>query len=538
MPIDIGGKVVGAKQTFDIRGLFEQVLTELRGTWRFRWHGLVLAWCLFALGALVTFVLPNKYQASSEVYADTEALMNPLLRGITVQPNVNQRLQVLTHTLLSRPNLKTIAQKSGLAVRATTPQQSENLLSTLASGIQINSAGARDLYTIAYRDKSRQTAKKVVQSILQVLMNNTLGANAQSTHTARQFLQQQVKDYSNKLNTAEAKMAKFEKANVGYIPNHGGGDYIARLQQAEQNLQSLENQKSTEIAQRKAMEKQMKGMATNSDSSAINPQVQSIDNEITADQQKRDALLLQYTSKYPNVVSLNRMIKELKTRRRKLEERAKSGSAMEVDSSNPVYQDMQKSLYSTQVKIQSLDSQISLQKKQIANLKSKVDRLTDVQMTLQKLTRNYDTTKKRYNQLLSRLDTAEISQSASMMGNNLKFRVISPPTAPVSPVSPKRRVLLVLVFLMSLAFGGGFAFVMHKIKPVFSSLWNLREMGDYPVLGSLSLLVSHKQRIRRRREIAGFVLGICLLVFFTGVGLALSGSLTHLVQHVFEVSKT
>jgi hypothetical protein len=227
------------------------------------------------------------------------------------------------------------------------------------------------------------------------------------------------------------------------------------------------------------------------------------------------------------------MIAQLKARRKALEKDAAGSSMMGVASDNPVYQEMQKSLYASQVSIQTLATQISLQKKQIADLKAKADRITGVQADLQRLTRNYDITKKQYDQLLSRLNTAQLSQDATQSGNNLKFRVINPPVVPLLPVSPKRGLLLLVVFVLALGIGGGFAFFLHKIKPVFVSIKGLREASDYPVLGAVSLIVSRTRREERRREVIGFCTGAGLLAVVLVVGFVLSGPLTHLVQHFF-----
>ena len=112
------------KPSFDLHELFQHVLLEARTAWRYRWHALIVAWCVMIVGALLVFGLPNKYAASAQVYADTEALTNPLLRGVAVQPDVRARLQIITQTLLSRPNLEAVADKTGLSLRATTPAES------------------------------------------------------------------------------------------------------------------------------------------------------------------------------------------------------------------------------------------------------------------------------------------------------------------------------------------------------------------------------------------------------------------------------
>jgi hypothetical protein len=194
---------------------------------------------------------------------------------------------------------------------------------------------------------------------------------------------------------------------------------------------------------------------------------------------------------------------------------------------------MQKSMYTTQVSIQTLATQIALQKQQIADLKNQSDKITDVQATLQQLTRNYDVTKKQYDQLLERSNTAQLSQDATQSGNNLKFRVINPPIVPLLPVSPNRGLLLLLVFVFALAIGGGFAWLLHKVTPVFVSLRGLQSFGDYPVLGAFSMIVTRSRREQQRRDVIGFCTGAGMLPLMLVLALAFDGSLARLVQHFF-----
>lgn len=520
-------------QSFDLHELLQYVLLEARAAWRFRWRALIVAWCVMIVGALLVFSLPNKYEASAQVYADTDALTNPLLRGVAVQPDVRERLQVVTHTLLSRPNLATVADRTGLSLRATTPAENDALLLKLGAAVSIKDAGTANLYNLSYNDSDRQMAQKVVQAFLQILMNDTVGANTASTTTAQNFLDQQVQDYGKRLSEAEAKLAAFQKSNVGYIPSQGGSSYFTRLQAAETQLQTLQVQYDTAVASRATTQQQMRAMATGSASSGIDPRTQEVDKQIAAYQQKLNALLLSYTEEYPDVTSARRMIAQLQARRAELQKNVASGSMMGVVSDNPVYQEMQKSMYTTQVSIQTLATQIGLQKRQIADLKSHADTITDVQATLQQLTRNYDVTKKQYDQLLERSNTAQLSQDATQSGNNLKFRVVNPPIAPLLPVSPNRGPLLLLVFAFAVALGGGFAYLLHKVTPVFVSLRDLQTYGDYPVLGTFSAIMSGAWRQEQRRNVLGFYTGAGLLPMALVLAFVFAGHLTRLVQHFF-----
>ena len=520
-------------ESFDLHELLQSVLTEARAAWPYRWRALIVAWCVILVGALLVFSLPNKYESSAQVYADTDALTNPLLRGVAVQPDVRARLQIVTHTLLSRPNLETVADKTGLSLRASTPADKEALLLKLGAAVQIRDAGAQNLYNLSYSDADRQMAQRVVQAFLQILVNDTVGANTASTTTAQNFLDQQVQDYGKRLSEAETKLADFQKANIGYIPSQGGSNYFTRLQAAETQLQTLQAQYDTAVASRATTQQQMRAMATGSASSGVDPRTQDVDKQIAAYQQQLNTLLLSYTDEYPDVTSTRRMIAQLQARRAALQKNVAGGSMMEVVSDNPVYQEMQKSMYTTQVDIQTLATQIGLQKQQIAGLKGDADKITDVQATLQQLTRNYNVTKKQYDELLERSNTAQLSQDATQSGNNLKFRVINPPSVPLVPASPNRGLLLLLVFGFAVAIGAGFAYLLHKITPVFVSLRDLQSSGDYPVLGAFSLIMSRSRHREQRRDVIGFCAGAGLLPIALVLAFAFDGHVARLVQHFF-----
>ena len=499
--------------SFDLHELVQQITLEMRAAWRYRWHALVVAWSVMIVGAMLVFSLPNQYASTAQVYADTNSLNNPLLRGIAVQPDLRGRLDVITRTLLSRPNLETVADKTGLSLRATTPAEKDALLEKLGAAVQIKGAGATNLYNIGYSDTDPAMAQKVVQAFVEILMNNTLGENTASTASAQNFLQQQVDDYNKRLNDAEQKLADFKKANLGSLPGQGGADYATRLQTAEARLQELEGQYAAAAAGQPIV---AGGRSSTSD----------LDKQIAAYKQKLEDLLLKYTDEYPDVVSTRRMIKQLEARRDTM--RRHPGRAAVAEAPRGTGRSNANSFSA-----RSLAAQVAAQKREIADLKANADKITDAQVTLQQLTRNYDVTRKQYDELMSRLNTAQLSQDATQSGNNLKFRVISPPIVPLLPDGPKRGLMLLAVFVLALGIGGAFGFFLHKIKPVFLSLKSLREFGDYPVIGTFSLVASSGRMEQRHREIVGFCTGVVLLAVVLALGLVFKAHFANMMQHVF-----
>ena len=102
----------------------------------------------------------------------------------------------------------------------------------------------------------------------------------------------------------------------------------------------------------------------------------------------------------------------------------------------------------------------------------------------------------------------------------MKVQVIDPPTAEFAPVAPRRALLILGALIASLAAGGGVAYLLHLVRPVFVSQRQLGAVTGLPVLGSVSMawLDQHRAALRGERlrcvwAMAGLVaLGVGILV--------------------------
>src|SRR5215470_8480041 len=99
-----------------------QLLFHMVMLWRRRWLVLGIAWPICLAGWLVVALLPSKYLATARIYVDTETLLSPLLKGIAVDVDMNQQIEVMQRTLLSRPNLQKVLRATELDLLIRTPQ--------------------------------------------------------------------------------------------------------------------------------------------------------------------------------------------------------------------------------------------------------------------------------------------------------------------------------------------------------------------------------------------------------------------------------
>ena len=98
--------------------LLRQVQSVLRGMWRFRWPAVIVAWVVAIVGVIVVFKIPDQYEASARIYVDTQSILKPLMAGLTVQPDVNQQVAMLSRTLISRPNIEKLIRRDVTHIEA------------------------------------------------------------------------------------------------------------------------------------------------------------------------------------------------------------------------------------------------------------------------------------------------------------------------------------------------------------------------------------------------------------------------------------
>ena len=168
----------------------------------------------------------------------------------------------------------------------------------------------------------------------------------------------------------------------------------------------------------------------------------------------------------------------------------------------------------------------------VADLRSRVNSIPEVEAELARLNRDYEVNKQQYDTLLQRLESAKISQSADQNTENVKFRIIEPPTMPVKPSGPIRPLLNTMVLLAALAGGIGLAVLLTQLHPTFTTREVLQKIAGIPVLGPLSLAFQNEfvPWYRRQSTLIGASAALLLVVYVLNIVLTepLRSALRHL----------
>ena len=132
----------------------QEILTKiagyLTGVWRFRWFALGLAWAIAIAGWIWVGQLPEKYESRARIHIDTNSLLRPLLRGLAIQPDIGQRVALVSRTLLSRPNMEKLMRMADLDLAINTDAEKEKVLQQLKDGVRFDADRRNSsLYSVA-----------------------------------------------------------------------------------------------------------------------------------------------------------------------------------------------------------------------------------------------------------------------------------------------------------------------------------------------------------------------------------------------------
>jgi polysaccharide chain length determinant protein (PEP-CTERM system associated) len=497
--------------------LFDLVLSQLKATWRYRWHAVVSAWVVALGGSTFVYLMPDYHVAYARVFVDTQSILRPLLSGLAVQPDVDQMVTMMGRTLVSRVNVQKVIDMTGMDAGLNTPAQREQLIARLTRELNVRSAGRENLYTITYADQDPKQAKRVVESLLTIFMQGSLGNKRKDSDSAQQFIEEQLRIYSEKLVAAENAVTEFKRRHLGLTPV-GGQDYYARLNEAKNALRHATLDLTAAVNSRDAIKRRLaddeatrahaaKGATAGTDS-PVDARIRSLERAL-------DNLRLTYTDEHPDVVATVRIIEQLKAQKEAEQAIAKPGAS---SPQGPVHQQLTVALASAEANVAATKARADEYTLRYNELQAAATAQPQVEAEYKQLTRDYEVIKARYDRLLERRESARISGDVEASDVVMSFRVVDPPQVPAGLKRPNRLRLTMMVAAAALGSGLGLAFLLGQMRPTFNDERTLREVTGLRVLGTVAMTWSAKQKTRRQLGLFAFVLSnLGLLAAFAAV---------------------
>lgn len=471
----------------------EELLQYVRLVYSHRWTALISAFAVCLVGWTIVAFLPNVYRVRATIQVERSSMLQPLLKGITVESDVASELAgMMRQTMLVPKSLEMIAREVGLGQGDEDKQEIEEFVGKMETDIDISSIqGKKGIYNVTYKYSDPVITQRVVEVLINRFLDSIVAAIRADFDNTRQIIDQQVGEYKAKVEAAGLRVKEFKKQHLDILSEDGRpyysrlveakGQYqeaILELREAEQELDSIREQPGT--LDFDAAKRDIGELPLHPD----DVRLQEAERALTELQRK-------FTDQHPDVIAAKRTIEELAEQGRRRQGLAidKSGSHLSKQDSlgaSPAYQAWKSLLTRAEAKVAGLRSRVGEYKRRVDELQAGISIVPQLEAELANLNREYIIQEDSYQKLVERRESAAISDKVER-ASDLKINLLEPAVVPTHPIKPNRLLLNTVVLALGIAAGIGLALLISLIDPVIYTRHDLRKITNLPVLGSISV---------------------------------------------------
>ncbi|NLI80375.1 MAG: hypothetical protein GX443_01635 [Deltaproteobacteria bacterium] len=492
-------------------------------------------------GAAFLKVSPRTYRASTLILLEPQSIPDSFVRS-TVTESVEGRLRTITQQIHSRTNLERIARDFKLdqalsdaeeddlirMVRRRIPflddwlssrQQKQsgsentmivNLVDQLRKNLQVairsgspgSGGSGREqslAFEISFEWKDPEIVAPLTNAVAFRFIEENLNAREEIAMSTTDFLKQETAVIRGELEARERELETFKKEHMGMLPDQLDSNLNVMNQLRDQLLnleRSLDHEKQQAIllrsqAQMARLEREALASTVRQEQARSGGTGAQRDQRMTSEQltsgslEELEAELRRlsslYTEKHPDIAALKRRIEKMKKEGR----RSEGGGAASV--SDTVSDRISLQLIPINANIESYKNQIREVEKQIQTYKQRVERTPQVEMELNKIVRDYETVKQRYDDLLKKKLDARLAEQMEKRKKGERFRVLDPAIKPPKPFKPDPMRIMAMALALGLGLGGGLAYLREMLDPRFYNPDEVESFLDVPVILSLPM---------------------------------------------------
>ncbi|MEO1014165.1 MAG: XrtA system polysaccharide chain length determinant [Pseudomonadota bacterium] len=486
---------------FDLSSIPQPAVRYGLGLWRRRWIVAGVAWLVALAIWFLIWLIPDKFESRAVVFVQTETILDPVLSGVTARPNYERRVEVMRRQLLTRPNIEKIIFGTGLrdllgggsALAREAALQS--MTDWVADSIRIDST--QEMYfVISYRFGDPTIARDVVDQVVNMLIEQDIGASLTESEDARRRLRREIESYDARLTEKDREIAEFRRANAEELA-------VVEGRALRRNLVETEIARaSEEISLAKRRLRSLRNIISTTPRTSSGSQLDALLVELAA-------LRSQYKDTHPDIQNVQARIAEL---------RAGSGAL----PLNPEYRRLENELRAAEDLLATLEEREQELLAEREKLAFTVGQAPAAHAELQRIQRDYDQIRESYEQLLARSERLNLTESLSAGGAGVEYHVYERPQTAIKPVSPPRLILIVGAFVVALGAGAAAAFGITFFERSFTQTGELEKAFGLPVLGALSEVSSDVVKARRISDLARLGVAMAALVVLCGAYVYLS----------------
>ena len=415
-----------------------------------RWWIIAIPAIIFPIvGYGISFLIQPQYISQTLVLVEQQKVPESYVKPVVTE-DLSGRLASMKEQILSRSRLQPIIERFNLFANSKLSMDDRIDMTRKNVGITpIQSEIARTNglpgFFISFKAGDPRTAQLVCGEIQSLFVSENLSDRAASAAGTTDFLKGQLADAKAKLDDQDARLKTFEQTYMGKLPGAENANINmmtslnSQLDAATQALARLEQDRSYAES---VLALQQSQASSGGEHGGAGPGAQQA--QLQQLQAEEADLSTRYTDDYPDVVSVRRKIKELK--QQMAQAPAVATPAPSVTTARPTDS---LSLLQLKAQIRAMDLAILQKKKDQGMIQNQLrvyqDRISSspqIEEEYKSITRDNQTAQAFYDDLLNKMNLANMATDLEKRQQGEQFRVMDEPNLPEEPATPKRPVFI------------------------------------------------------------------------------------------------
>jgi polysaccharide chain length determinant protein (PEP-CTERM system associated) len=446
---------------------------------------------LFVMSAITagSYFLPKKYEADSTVFIEKNVI-NDLVKGIAVTPDMDNRVRVIKYALLSRNLISKVLADMDIDTKVKNTAELQDMVSDLQKRTDIKVKDKEGLFIVSITDQDPHFAQDYVNKLVRKYVEENLSGKREETYGANRFLDEQLIHFKDKLDQAEDTIIEFRRSK-GVFLSVDEKSALDDIKEYQKEIESINLSINTLKAKRRSLKSQLQ---------SVEPTVaifsEKKEDRIIRLEEKIRQLLLTYTENYPEVVKLKAEIEGLK---RRMENGSGDAAQTDMTSINPLHQDLQQKLFDVEAEMSALEGRRNMVHKLMGEREKELQDVPENRKKLAVLIQERDSYRKIYEQLLMRAGQSEVSKQMEIGDKATTFRIVDPALLPMVPVSPNMIKMILLAIAAGLGCGFGAVVLLDNLNSSVKEVQQLRNMG-VEVLAVIPSMTDEVQVAQQKRK--------------------------------------
>ncbi|MEL7485585.1 MAG: XrtA system polysaccharide chain length determinant [Pseudomonadota bacterium] len=482
---------------FDLSALPAPLLRYAVGLWRRRWLVVAAAWLTALVLWFGIWLIPDRYESRAQVFVKTGNILEDVVGDAVARPDYESRVEVMQRALLTRPNVEQVIRRSGFIDTIEASSELERRLKLqeaikyVAGSIAIDSPQPM-YFEIQYAFSDPVITSNVVDAVLDLFIEQDLGASLQENEEARRKLNEQIARFEERLSTKDQQVARFRQENAEELT------IVAGNQRKREQLETDVARVGDELALARQRALTLRTVLASTDRTTTGDELGNLKVELAA-------LRSQYNEDYPDIQGVKARIAEL--------EAAGAGALPD----NPLYIRTQNELRAAEDQIVAYEQRETRVKAELEALSFTFAQAPAVEAELQRIVRDYEQTQKRYEELLQSRDRLDLTTVLGPGLQGVDYEVLERPTVALKASFPPRFLLILASVIAAFGAGAAAALLVTHLDKTYTQTSELQSAFGLPVLGAISETPSARSKAARRRDFVRLAGACAAMVAVAGV---------------------